>query len=222
MTTPHKIGAFNPRGKMGNLAVIILNQEPTLNEECAMSKWFRASTSQLGLACLILGVFLLLVVATLSPTPVAAAPQSQGDQPTDETCLACHQQGGMTAQIGGQPLPITIDPQTFGASAHGTEHVACVDCHTNITGFPHPQVIASSRRDFSLQLYPTCQKCHLEQYAKTLDSVHQRALASGDENAAVCTDCHNPHTQTRLTDKNTGELLADARTTIPQNMCKVS
>jgi nitrate/TMAO reductase-like tetraheme cytochrome c subunit len=170
----------------------------------------------LGLASLVFGVFLLLVVIVLSATPAEAAPQSQGDQPTDESCLGCHQQEGMTAQIGGQPLPITIDPAKFEASVHGEENVSCVDCHTNITGFPHPQVVASSPRDFSLQLYPTCQQCHTEQYAKTLDSVHQRAFAAGNKDAAVCTDCHNPHTQTRLTDQTTGEILPSARPAIPQ------
>jgi nitrate/TMAO reductase-like tetraheme cytochrome c subunit len=185
-----------------------------------MRKWFKVSGSQLGLVGLALGVFLLLTVLVLSATPAGAAPQIQGEPPTDETCLACHQQEGMTAQIGGEPVPITIDPGVFDASVHGTENVACVDCHTNITGFPHPQVIAGSRRDFSLQLYPTCQQCHLEQYAKTLDSVHQRALATGDKNAAVCTDCHNPHTQTRMTDKSTGELLAQARVAIPQTCAR--
>jgi hypothetical protein len=185
-----------------------------------MRKWFRVNGPRLGLAGVVLGAFLLLVVLVLSATPADAAPQFQGDQPTDESCLACHQQEGMTAQIGGEPIPITIDPGVFSASAHGTEKVACVDCHTNITGFPHPQVIAGSQRDFSLQLYPTCQQCHLEQYAKTLDSVHQRALAAGDKNAAVCTDCHNPHTQARITDKNTGELLAKARLAIPQTCAR--
>jgi predicted CXXCH cytochrome family protein len=179
-----------------------------------------ANRQQLGLMSLVLGVFLLLVVMTLSVTPVAAAPQPQGDQPTDESCLGCHQQDGMTAEIGGQPLPLTISPEQFAASVHGTENVNCVDCHTNITGFPHPEVTASSPRDFSLELYPTCQKCHLEQYESTLDSVHQRAIAAGNTNAAVCTDCHNPHTQTRITDQNTGQLLAEARIEVPQTCAK--
>jgi len=181
-----------------------------------MRKWFRVNGSHLGLAGIVLGVFLLLVIMVLLATPVDAAPQFQDDQPTDESCLACHQQEGITAEIGGEPIPVTIDPGAFEASIHGTEDIACVDCHTNITGFPHPEVTASSPRDFSLELYPTCQNCHLEQYEKTLDSVHQRALAAGNENAAVCTDCHNPHTQRRLTDKNTGELLLGAQLIVPQ------
>ncbi len=186
-----------------------------------MSKWFKAHTLQFGLAGLALGVLLLLVVMTLSTTTsVVAAPRLQEDKPSDETCLACHQQQGMTVEIGGQPLPLTIDSGKFEASVHGTENIACVDCHTNITGFPHPEVTASSPRDFSLELYPTCQQCHTEQYEKVLDSVHQKALAAGNTNAAVCTDCHNPHTQTRLTNKDTGELLLGARLVIPQTCAK--
>jgi len=185
-----------------------------------MSNWINAHRSQFGLAGLALGIFLLLVLMSLPATPVAAAPQAQGDKPTDETCLACHQQAGMTVQIGGQPLPLTIDAGVFSASVHGTEAIACVDCHTNITGFPHPAVTASSPRDFSLELYPVCQQCHTEQYEKVLDSVHQRALAAGNTNAAVCTDCHNPHTQARLTNKDTGKLLLGARLVIPQTCAK--
>jgi len=185
-----------------------------------MSKWTKAHAMQFGLAAFSLGVFLLLVVAVQSVTPVLAAPPHQSEKPTNESCLACHQQAGMTAQIGGQPVPLTIDAGKFSASVHGTEEIACVDCHTNITGFPHPEVTASSPRDFSLEMYPTCQQCHGEQYQKVLDSVHQTALAAGNTNAAVCTDCHNPHTQTRLTNKDTGELLLGARLVIPQTCAK--
>ena len=180
-----------------------------------MRKWFRANGPHLGLAGIALGVFLLLVVMVLSATPAEAAPSSQGDQPTNEDCLACHQQEGMTAQIGGEPLPITIDPGLFEASVHGTENVNCVDCHTNITGFPHPEVTAASPRDFKLELYPTCQNCHADQYQQTLDSVHQDEIAAGNTNAAVCSDCHNPHTQQRITDQSTGQLLAEARVEVP-------
>ena len=185
-----------------------------------MSKWTKAHALQLGLTSVSLGVFLLLILVTLPTTPVSAAPLLQAEKPTDESCLACHQQAGMTAQIGGQSVPLTIDVDKFSASVHGSEDIACVDCHTNITGFPHPAVTASSQRDFSLEMYPTCQQCHQEQYQKVLDSVHQTALAAGNTNAAVCTDCHNPHTQTRLTNKDTGELLLGARLVIPQTCAK--
>src|ERR1041384_5826710 len=168
-----------------------------------MSNWFRANRIHLGLAGLVVGVFLLFAAIALPVTPAIAAPRFQGQPPSDDTCLACHQQEGMTAHIGGQGIPITINADHFAASVHGTEKVACVDCHTNITGFPHPEVTASSPRDFSLEMYSTCEKCHSEQYQKTLDSVHQQALAAENTNAFVCTDCHNPHPKPRLTDKST-------------------
>jgi hypothetical protein len=169
---------------------------------------------------MVLGIGLVLFIFALLATPVQAAPGYQGDKPSDDMCLACHQQENIKVTIGGQPLPLTIDPTRFKLSVHGEEKVACVDCHTNITDFPHPQVTASSPRDFSLELYPTCQQCHDEQYQKTLDSVHQRALAAGNNNAAVCTDCHNPHTQGRLTGKESGELTPAARLHIPATCAK--
>jgi predicted CXXCH cytochrome family protein len=185
-----------------------------------MIKRIKAHTLQYGMIALALGVFLLLFLAIYPAKSVSAAPLPQDKKPSNDVCLGCHQQEGMTTQIGGQSLAVTIDSQKFSASVHGTEAVACVDCHTNITGFPHPQVTASSTRDFSLEMYPTCQQCHNEQYQKVLDSVHQTALAAGNNNAAVCTDCHNPHTQTRLTDKTSGKLLADARVHIPETCAK--
>jgi predicted CXXCH cytochrome family protein len=112
-------------------------------------------------------------------------------------------------------LSLTIDGAVFDASVHGEEGILCADCHANITSFPHPEVTASSVRDFAVEMYPTCQKCHSDQYVKTLDSVHQKAIAAGNNNAAVCSDCHNPHSQPRLHDASTGELLPNVRAEIP-------
>ena len=186
-----------------------------------MRTWLKAHTMQTGLLSLILGTcFLIIVVALSATTPAQAAAQPQTGKPSNDTCLACHQQQGMTTQIGGQPLPLTIDGGKFQESVHGTENVACVDCHTNITGYPHPAVAAESTRDFSLEMYPTCEQCHKDQYQTVLDSVHQKALTAGNKNAAICTDCHNPHAQMRLTDKATGKLLQDARLAVPETCAK--
>src|SRR5574342_387505 len=184
-----------------------------------MKIWIKRHVLQMGLAGILLGVFLLLVVITLPTTPVSAAPLFQ-EGISNDTCLFCHQKEGLTTEIGGQTLALTIDGAKFTASVHAEEEIACVDCHSNITSFPHPEVTAASPRGFSLEMYPTCQQCHGEQYQKTLDSVHQTALAAGNKNAAVCTDCHNPHTQTRITDKATGEILLGARLAIPQTCAK--
>ncbi len=162
----------------------------------------------------ILGLGLLSFPLIFLIQPAHAAPVENGNPP-NETCLACHAQANLSTAIGGQTLSLTIVESVFSASVHGTENVACVDCHTDITGFPHPAVTADGPRAFSLKLYTTCQKCHTEQYEKVLDSVHQRALAAGNTNAAVCTDCHNPHTQPRLTGKVSGQLTPAARLHIP-------
>ena len=164
---------------------------------------------------LILGLGFLFLALSALANPAEAAPYTQSAV-SDDTCLACHRQAILTVDLGGQALPLTIDQNQFKASVHGAEGVACVDCHTNITGFPHPKVTASSPRDFSLELYTTCRQCHAEQYEKVLDSVHQRALAAGNTNAAVCTDCHNPHTQTRLTGRESGLLTPAARLHFPK------
>lgn len=72
--------------------------------------------------------------------------------------------------------------------------LSCVQCHTTITGYPHPPLLAVDRRDFSLRYYPSCRPCHEDQYKETLDSIHLRVLAGGHREAPVCTDCHGAHT----------------------------
>lgn len=189
--------------------------------------WKLQSSSRLGrtlrsglLFSLLLGLGIIIFALTVLATPAQAAPALQSDKPSDDSCLACHNNSKIKTTIGNQTLPLTINPERFNQSVHGEEKVACVDCHTNITDFPHPQVTASGTRDFSLELYPTCRQCHDEQYQNTLDSVHQRALASGNNNAAVCTDCHNPHTQARLTGETSGKLTPSARVHIPETCAK--
>jgi predicted CXXCH cytochrome family protein len=107
----------------------------------------------------------------------------------------------------GEPLSLYVDPQNLHDSIHGKLNVQCVQCHTDIKGFPHPQANYIDRRDVTLQNYTTCQGCHPDNYRKTLDSMHQKELAAGNRNAAVCTDCHTAHA---VTDP------ATPRTRIPQ------
>jgi len=161
-----------------------------------------------------LGLLLYCLVALVSPAQ--AAPKYQGDQPADDFCLACHQQEGIDITLGGESMPVTINPTEFGFSVHAEEGIGCVDCHTNITDYPHPDVKAKSPREFSLNLYETCKECHEDKYELTKDSVHQRAFDAGNTSAAICSDCHNPHTQRRLTGEASGQLTSSARVHIPE------
>jgi nitrate/TMAO reductase-like tetraheme cytochrome c subunit len=132
--------------------------------------------------------FLLAVVTAMDASPALA-------QGTDnETCLACHSTPGMQTTLpSGETLYLTVDEQVYDASIHGKAGYACTQCHTNISGFPHPPLEVATRRDLTLQLYRSCIQCHEDEYEATLDGVHQVALAGGNTRAAVCTDCHGTH-----------------------------
>jgi predicted CXXCH cytochrome family protein len=130
----------------------------------------------------------LLLLATLL---AAGAEASQGD---NESCIGCHSTPGLSTQLAsGETLPLTIDPAAFDASVHGKAGLTCVSCHTNISGYPHPKLTAGDRRSFQLERYTECETCHQQEYRETLDSNHARALAAGNRQAAICTDCHGAH-----------------------------
>jgi nitrate/TMAO reductase-like tetraheme cytochrome c subunit len=171
---------------------------------------------------LVLAIGLILAITTLAvitASSAEAAPSSQ--EVSNDTCLSCHGEPGLSKILpSGETWSLFIDASHFSEAVHGQEEVACVACHERNAAFPHPEFVVADLRDVSLQLYQTCQKCHEEQYSSVLDSVHQRAFAAGNFEAAVCTDCHNPHEQKRITDKTTGEILPEARLRIPETCAR--
>ena len=66
-------------------------------------------------------------------------------------------------------------------------------CHAAMAEIPHPERTFASRRDVTVALDAQCRQCHFANYAKTLDSVHQQAVARGDRTAPLCVDCHGAH-----------------------------
>lgn len=124
---------------------------------------------------------------------VWAAPRAQGNDPNAE-CLACHSIPNREIELtNGDKLNLHVDAATFRNSVHGQQNFPCTACHTNISGFPHQSLIAFDRRDYQLDRYSVCRKCHPDQYESTLDSMHTQALAGGNRSAAMCTDCHGAH-----------------------------
>lgn len=166
-------------------------------------------------ASLLLGLGLFAYAFAALTTPAQAAPAGQEKKP-DDFCLACHQRNGVQFTLGNDTISVYINPTQFGLSVHGQEGLVCVDCHTEISDYPHPAVTAKNARAFSMARFESCKQCHEDQYLKTMDSIHQRAIDAGNENAAICTDCHNPHTQNRLTGTSSGELTPGARLHIPE------
>lgn len=154
----------------------------------------------------------LFVLSAAIAHPVDAAPlpvNSPAQTTPNETCLACHSRPGQIVTLeSGEPLVITVESEQFQVSAHGQAAVTCTQCHSDITGFPHPPRVNKSLREFTLNYSAACKQCHEEQTTKHSNSVHQKALDSGNPNAATCADCHNPHY---------GKPLAEMpRTAVPQ------
>ena len=154
---------------------------------------------RLGALSVVLGLGLLMpLLLLLFGTPVSAAPRAQSGGPSNDSCLACHSQPDQVLPLASdEQLLVTIDNSAFQASAHGAAQVACTTCHTDITGYPHPDYNKNSLRELNVALYratqDACQGCHNDQTAKSLDSVHEQTLEAGNNNAATCADCHNPH-----------------------------
>ena len=129
-------------------------------------------------------------------------------------CADCH--AGMTD--GPHPAPVpkvlcsschedaqaTLERSVHGRKNGGDEAPGCTTCHGKIHEFPpraEPGSPVAKRN-----LPGTCGACHaspaflakhelglarpIEAYAQ---SVHGRALASGNEKAASCSDCHGAH-----------------------------
>lgn len=161
----------------------------------------------LGLAA---GLWLALpgpVSAQAAAVPALKWQDVSLQQTGNEACLSCHANPGQTAPMpNGQELPVSIDPQAYAASVHGGNGMKCTVCHADIYGFPHPEKTSQSLRQYTLKLADTCKDCHPEKYQQTKDSIHQRQLNAGNQDAPVCADCHNPHSQGRIKDDK-GKLL---------------
>jgi len=182
-----------------------------------MRKTHRFTRTDARLLAVTIGLILMVAALTaLTAGSAVAAPSSQGE-PDNDFCLGCHSNPNMSKTFpNGDVLSLYIDGTKFTQAVHWQEGVACLTCHVAMAQVPHPKLAAQTKRDAKFELYTVCQECHFALYNTVLDSVHQTALAGGNKNAAICTDCHNPHTQTRITDKETGQVLLSAHLAIPR------
>lgn len=168
------------------------------------------------------------VASPLDQTPTTGDPEQTfpGASDTkpivgDETCLSCHGQPGLTLTVqDGEVLDLYVDIDTYAGSIHGQKGYACVQCHTNLGDYPHPEFTATDLRDVTLQLTEVCYRCHSGEFSLTKDSVHAIAQADGIREAAVCTDCHGAHNVRQWTDPETHTILPDAQLSIPVTCSK--
>lgn len=147
-----------------------------------------------GLAAFFLAALAgLLFITGSAQAGDTRSPNEQTDAP-NETCLACHAQPGQTHTLpSGDLLYISVDPETFDDSVHGQNAITCVQCHTDIREYPHPPFDAQTRREYTLEQYPTCQNCHSMPYEEAANDAHLLAIENGMLEAAVCADCHGAH-----------------------------
>lgn len=96
------------------------------------------------------------------------------------------------ATTSGEKLPLFVDSNVFAGSVHGGK-LLCTDCHSSITGFPHPRKEIKDARQYSIAQYELCKRCHFDNYTKTLDGAHYKLLSEGNLKAPLCTDCHGAH-----------------------------
>lgn len=159
------------------------------------------------------------VSASRSSAIVQSIEPQRGDT-SNESCLRCHSEPDVTLSFSsGEKVSATIDADAFTVSVHGGQDLQCIDCHTDIKGFPHPDLDAQSRFEYKGRYAQTCEKCHERETMEYLDGLHSKAVAAGEVNAPTCTDCHNPHTQGKVTDES-GKLLPSERVNIPQQCAK--
>ena len=109
------------------------------------------------------------------------------------TCGRCHGNAEMAEQFH---IPVVRPVEAYLGSVHarrvaaGERGAVCADCHG-----AH-DIRAGSDRDSStgrLRISTTCGRCHPEVLATYQESVHGVALARGNPDVPVCTDCHGEH-----------------------------
>jgi predicted CXXCH cytochrome family protein len=138
---------------------------------------------------LVVGLVTLLSLVWYSPTQA-----SESKQQTEEYCLSCHSNPDLKMTLpSGEEVSLYINPDDLMTSVHSPNGIECEACHTNITTYPHPAIDYQTKRELTREYYTACQKCHPDNYSKTMDSMHATVAEEGNLNAPVCTDCHGSH-----------------------------
>ena len=153
---------------------------------------------------------------TPQPQPGQASPGEEEDPGQGrESCLRCHRREDLFLTFpSGETISVTVQEEAYFGSVHGqhgTQGYKCIRCHQEKEGYPHPELEVESLREYSLSRYTACSRCHPAMYDETLDSVHQTARERGQDQAAICTDCHKHHDIQRVYAEDSNQLLEGRR-----------
>jgi len=140
--------------------------------------------------------YLLIFAALLLALGVGSTRRASAEVAVEwdnATCLKCHSDPGFSMELlSGEDLDLTIDEERWNRSIHAEWDLKCVFCHAEITAIPHGPASFDDSREYANDKSAACIVCHREQEVIE-DSVHARARVEGNTEAAVCSDCHDPH-----------------------------
>jgi hypothetical protein len=165
----------------------------------------------------LISLAILIMVLLLPSVGVAAlqknAPAFEGGQPqtsinNDAECLTCHSNQAMSVKFGIQEQKETyslfVNPDIYNTTVHKEVGLGCVGCHVGFKAEMGHGFNFNSVREATLKLSEACGRCHGDLNDAVMDGVHAKQLATGNVQAAVCSDCHSPHSITRIKDQQTG------------------
>ncbi|MBI3000296.1 MAG: cytochrome c3 family protein [Deltaproteobacteria bacterium] len=98
-----------------------------------------------------------------------------------DLCLSCHGTEGLEKVREGKPVSLFVSGEKFARSVHGS--LECTGCHSDVSQIPHAPELKAVQ----------CSTCHAAVSREYSRSVHGRANAKGDRDAATCSDCHGSH-----------------------------
>ena len=125
------------------------------------------------------------------------------------TCGGCHGQKFVMAASGhSAQVFVSYQESVHGkAVAAGSDRAAvCTDCHGS-----HEILAASDPKSsiFKFNVPATCAKCHSNVEQQFTQSIHGQAIAHGNWQAPVCTDCHGIHSMKAHLDPNSSVSAAN-------------
>ena len=123
-------------------------------------------------------IFMLITFVVLIFTAAAACGQ------TEEECLSCHLDPGLTAiKVTGDTVPAFIDTTLYFESIHYRLGMGCINCHGDVSELPHNEDLAPAN----------CTLCHYGINNLYRESLHGFALSRDNPNSHRCYSCHGKH-----------------------------
>jgi len=115
-------------------------------------------------------------------------------QHQEKLCLSCHRDN---PDVTGVTAPTPAFIAAYEKSVHGAALLKgnaaaanCVDCHGSHVMMKGSEPASKGNK---LHIAETCSKCHDKIAKEYVQSVHGAALAGGNLDAPVCTNCHGEH-----------------------------